>query len=159
MPAPAIHRPLPVLLIVGFQYLKAAILLTVTAFLWLAPDALPYSDTFSQVLFIAAHGKKLPSFLVPAFALYVGFIGWRLWNLRPKTRRNLAISLSITIALSLQRLGLFGQTDLHSPIDRESLYILILFDLAIYIYLAFHPAIAESFDEARRRRNTTHLGI
>jgi hypothetical protein len=143
-----IHRPFQISLIAGFQFLKGGFLLLVAGLLWLAPDQLPNSEAFSQMLLIAAHGKSLSGVLVPAFGLWVCWIGFGLWRMRRRVRRNLAISSVLTIALSLQRLGLFGESSLTSEANRQSLYILILLDLAVYIYLAFHPAITRSFDQA-----------
>ena len=144
-PPKKVDRPTQVILIAAFQFAKAAFLLVVSAFLWLAPDSLPNSAALSTMLFIAAHGKDLPGVVVPLFALYVGYVGFGLLQLRPQIRRSLAISSAITIAVSLQRLGLFGESNMSSRVDKEALYILILFDLAIYIYLTFHPAILQSF--------------
>jgi hypothetical protein len=144
-----VERPFAVILIASFQFAKAAFLLTVAALLWLAPDALPNSQTFTDLLFIAAHGKDLPGFLVPVFGLYVAYIGISLLRLRPAARRNLAVSSAITIAVSLQRLGFFGESSMTSHFDRQALYILILLDFAVYVYLAFHPEIARSFKSNR----------
>jgi len=143
-----LHRPFQIVLVSGFQFLKGGFLLLVAGFLWLAPDQLPNSEAFSQMLLIAAHGKTLPAILVPAFGLWVCWVGFGLWRMRRRVRRNLAISSVLTIALSLQRLGLFGESSMTSEADRQSLYILILLDLAVYIYLAFHPAITRSFEQA-----------
>jgi len=140
-----IERPFALYLIAGFQFLKAGFLLTAAAFLWLAPDSLPHSQAFTQMLFIAAHGRDISGVLVPLFGLYVAWIGIGLLHLRPSTRRNLAISSAFTVAFALQRLGLFGETDMTSKFDRQTLYILILIDLTVYIYLAFHPAIIRTF--------------
>jgi hypothetical protein len=136
-------------LIAGFQFMKAAFLIIVAGFLWLAPDALPNSAAFSQLLVIAAHGKDLSGYLVPVFACYVIYVGVGLLKLRPSIRKNLALSSAITICVSLQRLGVFGDTDMTNQFDRQTLYILILLDLAIYIYLAFHPEIIRCFGPSK----------
>jgi hypothetical protein len=140
-----VQRPLPVIFIALFQFSKAAFLLIVAAFLWLSPESLPHSGAFSQVLFIAAHGKDLSGVLVPLFACYVAYVGWGLLRLRPSIRRTLAVSSAITIAVSLNRLGVFGESSVTNDFQREALYMLILLDLAVYIYLVFHPEIARSF--------------
>jgi hypothetical protein len=142
-----LHRPFQIGLIAGFQFLKGGFLLLVAGFLWLAPDRLPDSEAFSHMLLIAAHGKSLSGVVVPLFGLWVCWVGFGIWRMRPRVRRNLAISSALTISLSLQRLGLFGESSMSSQADRESLYILILLDLAVYIYLAFHPAITHSFEQ------------
>ena len=139
------ERPLPIILIAAFEFAKGAFLLIVAAFLWLAPDALPHSEGFTQMLFIAAHGRDISGVLIPVFGLYVVWVGAGLLLLRRGTRRNLAISSAFTVAFALQRLGLFGETDMTSKFDRQTLYILILIDLTVYIYLAFHPAIVSTF--------------
>ena len=141
-----VERPFALYLIAGFQFLKAAFLLIVAAFLWLAPDSLPQSAAFTQMLFIAAHGRDVSGVVVPGFGLYVAWVGIGLLRLRPRVRRNLAISSAFTVAFALQRLGLFGETNMTSEFDRQTLYILILLDLAVYIYLAFHPDITSSFN-------------
>ena len=140
-----LRRPPQVVVIALFQFAKAACLLTVFAWLWISPDSLPNSAAFNQVLFVAAHGKSLTGILVPVFGLYMIYVGVGLLNLRRRFRRNLAISSAITIGVSLQRLGLFGETTVTNSWDRETLYILILLDFAVYIYLAFHPEIARTF--------------
>ena len=145
MGSPRVDRPIPVIAIASFQFAKAAFLLTVAAFLWLAPDSLPYTELFSQLLFIAARGRDISGVVVPLLGLYLIYVGIQLLRLRPTTRRNLAISSAITIVLSLQRLGVFGDTDMTSNFDHEALYIVILCDLTIYIYLAFHPEILRTF--------------
>jgi len=145
-----VDRPFPLVLIASFQFLKAGFLIGVAALLWIAPEMLPHSSTFSQMLFIAAHGKDISGFLVPFFGLYVAYVGYGLSMMRPSFRRNLAISSAITIAVSLQRLGLFGESSMTSQVDRQTLYILILIDLTIYIYLAYHPEIASSFERQKK---------
>jgi len=145
-----VDRPVPVVLIATFQFLKAAFLLAVAGFLWLAPASLPNSAGFSQLLFIAAHGKELSGYFVPVFGCYLIYIGIGLLRLRPGVRINLAISSVITIAVSLQRLGLFGETGATTNLDHQTLYILILLDLVIYIYLVFHPEIVECFKSQSR---------
>ena len=145
-----IAPPRPIMLIAAFQFAKAGCLLTVAAFLWLAPDMLPNSQAFTQLLFIAAHGRDLSGFLVPLFGCYVAYTGVRLLYLSPSIRRTLAISSAITICVSLQRLGIFGETSMHSQLDRQTVYILILLDLAVYIYLAFHPEIARTFSRSKK---------
>ena len=137
-------------MIASFQCLKGAFLLIVAALLWLAPYALPRSATFSKLLVIAAHGRDLPGILIPVFGCYLIYIGVGLLMLRPGVRTNLAISSAITIALSLQRLGLFGESDITNILDRQTLYILILLDFAVYIYLAYHPGITRSFNHQKR---------
>jgi len=150
MPAQSVDRPFQVVLIASFQFLKAAFLIGVAALLWLAPNSFPNSVALTQMLFIAAHGRNLSGFLVPVFGAYVAYVGWGIYTMRPSVRRTLACSSAITIALSLQRLGFFGETTMHDPLDRQTLYILILLDLAIYIYLVFHPEIIRSFTGNKR---------
>jgi hypothetical protein len=140
-----VDRPAPVIAIACFQFAKGAFLLTVAAFLAFAPDSLPYTRLFSQLFFIAARGRNVSGVLVPLLGLYLIHIGVQLLRLRPTTRRNLAISSAITIVLSLQRLGVFGDSDMRSNFDHEALYIVILADLTVYIYLAFHPEILRIF--------------
>ena len=152
MPSRQFDRPLALLLIAVFQSAKGCFLLFVAAFLWFAPDALPNSQTFTEFLYIAAHGKELTGYLVPVFGAYLVYVGYGLFTRRPSVRTNLSLSCAITIALSLQRLGLFGETATTNYVDRETLYIFILFDAAIYIYMAFHPEIASSFQRAKRPR-------
>ena len=146
-----VDRPLQVVLIASFQFLKAAFLIGVAALLWLAPNSLPNSIAFSQMLFIAAHGRDLSGVLVPIFGLYVAYVGCGIYMMRPSIRRTLAFSSAITVALSLQRLGIFGETTMTDPLDRQTLYILVLLDLAIYIYLVFHPEIIRTFDPNKRQ--------
>jgi hypothetical protein len=143
-----LEPPVPVVLIAFFQFVKASILLIVAALLWLDPTVLPNSEAFSQMLFIAAHGRNISGILIPLFGLYVAYIGVGLLRLRKSIRINLAISSVVTICVSLRRLGVFGQNDMTSQFDRQTLYILILFDLAVYLYLAYHPALTRSFKQA-----------
>lgn len=150
-----VDRPFPVVLIASFQFVKAGFLIGVAAFLWLAPDSLPNSIAFSQMLFIAAHGRDISGYLIPIFGAYVAYVGYGIYVMLPSARRTLAVSSAITIAVSLQRLGIFGGTGVIGQLDRETLYILILLDLAIYIYLAFHPEVVRTF-ESRKRRPPLH---
>ena len=142
-----LHRPFQIVLISGFQFLKGGFLLLVSVLFWLAPNQLPDSAAFSQLLLIAAHGKSLTGIVVPLFGLWVCWVGYGIWRMRRRVRRNLAISSVLTICVSLQRLGVFGESSMSSRADRESLYILILLDLAVYIYLAFHPEITRCFNQ------------
>lgn len=137
-------------MIACFQSAKGAFLLIVAAFLWIAPNALPHSQTFTELLYLAAHGKDLTGYFVPIFGSYLVYVGYGLFTFRPSVRTNLSISSAATIALSLQRLGLFGHTATLNYTDRETLYILILFDFAIYVYMVFHPEIVSSFERAKR---------
>ncbi len=140
-----VYRPFQVILIAMFQFAKAAFLLIVTALLLLSPGSLPHSAAFAQLLFIAAHGKDLSGILVPIFGCYVAYVGFGLLQLNPYIRRTLAVSSAITIAVSLDRLGLFGEATVTNSFQREALYVLILLDLAVYIYLVYHPEIVRSF--------------
>jgi hypothetical protein len=149
-PARRIDRPTPVILIACFQFLKAGFLLTVAGYLLLAPDLLPHSIAFTKMLFIAAHGRDASGVLIPVLGCYVAYVGVGIFNMRPSIRRTLAISSAITICLSLRRLGVFGEATVTSPFDRQAVYILILLDLAIYIYLAFHPELVRCFKEQNR---------
>jgi hypothetical protein len=144
-----VDRPFAVFLIAGFQFLKAGFLLAVAVYLWLGPEGLPHTEAFSELFFIAAHGKNLPGVLVPVFGCYVAYTGFCLLRLKRSTRRALALSSAITICVSLDKLGLFTGDGVTSPVHQETLYILILLDLAVYIYLAFHPEIARSFNRRR----------
>jgi hypothetical protein len=153
MPQPRVHPPFQIVLIAAFQFIKAGFLLCAAGILLFSPESLGQSDTFSQLLLIAAHGKTLSGYLVPAFGFYLLYIGFSLLRMRKKTQRNLAISSVITICGSLQRLGVFGESTLTSQFDRQTLYILILLDLAVYIYLAFHPEITGSFDSWKGRKS------
>ena len=148
-------RPPQVVLIALFQFLKAGFLIGVAAFLWLAPDSLPNSVAFSHMLFLAAHGRNVSGYLVPIFGAYVAYVGCGIYMMRPSTRATLAISSAITVSVSLQRLGLFGDATVHDQVDRQTLYILVLLDLAIYIYLAFHPETVRAF-ESRKRTPPLH---
>jgi hypothetical protein len=143
-----VERPFQVTLIAIFQFAKAAFLLVVAALLWLSPESLPHSEAFTQVLFIAAHGKDLPGVLVPIFGGYVAYVGLRLLQLKPSVRRTLAVSSAITVAVSLNRLGVFGDASVTNSFQQQTLYVLILLDLAVYIYLVFHPEIVRSFSRA-----------
>jgi hypothetical protein len=150
MPSHSIDRPFQVVLIASFQFLKATILIGAAALLWFAPDVLPHTIAFSELLYIAAHGKDLNGYLVPIFGAYVAYVGWGIFTMRPGTRQTLALSSAITIAVSIYRLGYFGGPGISGTLDRESLYILMLLDLTIYIYLVFHPEIVRSFGSRRR---------
>jgi hypothetical protein len=153
MPQTRAHAPFQIVLIAAFQFIKAGFLLCAAALILLDPNAVRDSDTFSQLLVIATRGKNLSGILLPALGFYLIYIGFGLLRMRKKTQRNLAISSVITICGSLQRLGVFGEASLISWFDRETLYILILLDLAVYIYLAFHPDITGSFDNWSGRRS------
>jgi hypothetical protein len=142
-----VERPFQVVLIAMLQFAKGGFLLVAAAFLKFSPNSLPHPEAFSQMLYIAARGKELNGILVPAFGLYLIYIGIQLLRLRRATRRNLAISSALTIALSLQRLGIFGESNMTSHFDRQTLYIIILLDLTVYIYLTFHPEITKAFNQ------------
>jgi hypothetical protein len=147
-PERRIDRPTPVILIACFQFLKAGFLLTVAGYLWLAPDLLPHSIAFTKMLFIAAHGRDASGVLIPVLGCYVAYVGVGIFNMRPTIRRTLAISSAITICLSARRLGVFGgERTITSQLDRQAVYILILLDLAIYVYLAFHPELVRCFKQ------------
>ena len=147
-----VEKPFALYLIAAFQSLKGGFLLLVAALLWIAPDALPNSQTFTELLYVAAHGKDLTGYLVPIFGAYLVYVGYGLFTLRPSVRTNLIISCAVTIGVSMQRLGLFGYSGYLSNLDRETLYILILFDSAIFIYMVFHREIASSFRNSTKAR-------
>ena len=147
-----VEKPFALYLIAAFQSLKGCFLLLVAALLWIAPDALPNSQTFTEFLYIAAHGKDLTGYLVPVFGAYLVYVGYGLFTLRRSVRTNLSLSCAVTIGVSMQRLGVFGYAGSISYLDRETLYILILFDSAIFIYMVFHPEIAGSFKSDRKPR-------
>src|SRR5580658_4432203 len=117
MPSARVRVPFQVILIASIQFAKAAFLLIVSGFLLFAPDLLPQSGMFNQMLVVAAHGKNVSGVLVPIFGFYLIYVGVQLLRLRRATRRSLAISSVITICASLQRLGLFGETGMTSYFD------------------------------------------
>lgn len=142
-------RPIQVTIIALVQFLKAAILILIPTLGWLDPNATHYSPALTQIVYVASRGRELPGILMPLIGFYVAFLGMGLWKLRPGARRNVLLGSLFTIMISLARLGVFdtllGLRITQSPAEQQTVMIIILFDAAIFLYLAFHHDITLSF--------------
>lgn len=148
-------RPGPITLIALFQFSKAAFLFVVVVLVWLSPEMQWGSRTFWGSVYIASHGGGLPSFLTPIVAVYAAIIGVGLWRLQRWARNLLMVTSGLSAARWLRYFSLnwaIGGTglgkhvnSLNSEFERQTVYVLVLIDIFVFLCLVYFPGVAEAF--------------
>jgi hypothetical protein len=153
-PPPPPRRPLPLALIVLFQFLKAAFLLLVSAVFWTGHESrLARIPDLRDLLFLASHGKDPNGLVVLVLGLYAAAIGYGLWKFRRWARNSLVFTSLSMLVLWFAHYD-FGTAlptmPAISQVAAQTVYILLLLDFFIFMYLKFHGDTARCFPPKRR---------
>ena len=150
-----IERPSVVTVIALWQFFRAALLITVACVLIGDPNSRWGSLGFWDLIYVASNGGGRPGLLSLPFAIYSIAVGIGLWFLKRWARVVLMVTSGIatlfwlrylafdwTLQESLRRAYSLG---LQSGFQRQGVYMLIAADALVFLLLAFHPSIAETF--------------
>jgi hypothetical protein len=148
-------RPFSVTLLSIFQFSKAVFLIMVAALAWLGlADTLSTIPRLHDLIFLAAHGKDPHGLLLLALGIYGAFVGQGLWNLKRWARNSLFYNALFMLVFWFMHQD-FGTKLILMPgaerVEHETIYVLLLIDSAIFIFLTFHSDAAHSFPPKRRR--------
>jgi hypothetical protein len=151
---PPPRRPLPLALIVLFQFLKATFLVFVAVLPWTGHESrLAYIPNLRDLIFLASHGKDPNDLALLVLGLYAAAIGYGLWNLR-RWARNSLVFTSLTMLVLWFAHRDFGTALPTMPaisrVATQTVYILLLLDFFIFMYLKFHDDTARCFPAKRR---------
>lgn len=146
-------RPTSLTLIALFQFGKAALLILVALLSWLGyAGTLDYIPNLKDLLFIASHGKDPHGWMLVVFGCYAAAIGRGIWNLRRWARNSLVFTSLCMLVLWLAHHD-FGTALPTMPgigrVSSQTVYLLLLFDLVIFLYLKFHDDTVRSFPPRR----------
>ncbi len=143
-----VERPTPITMIALFQFGKAWLLLLMVVVQQYAPEALHRVPTLTALIYIAAHGRNTQGLLLPIIGIYVAIVGCGLWYLKQWARRNL-------IASSVVALGIWGwrffrdwsdgTTTLRTPLEEQTVYLLVFLDLVVLLYLVAYDGVPQAF--------------
>ncbi|HLW55301.1 MAG TPA: hypothetical protein VKW06_20905 [Candidatus Angelobacter sp.] len=133
------------------QFCKAAILLLSGLAAILSPSGWPNSKHLVMAaVYIAAHSIQLPPVFNILLAIYPAVVGWGLWRMRNWARVALIISSGLMVIRWLTALfatqWASGETILHTPLARMTVWTLIILDSVIFLYL-MQPEVRSAFGE------------
>jgi hypothetical protein len=153
---PPPRRPLPLSLIVLFQFLKASLLLLVCVLASTGHESrLASIPDLRDLIFLASHGKAPSGLVLLVLGLYAAAIGYGLWNFRRWARNSLVFTSLLMLVLWFAHND-FGTALLTMPafrlVETQTVYILLLLDFFIFMYLKFHSDTARCFPPKQRAR-------
>jgi hypothetical protein len=149
---PALERPFPVTVIAHFQFAKAAFLLGVAALLQFVPDAIHSMPLLPFLLYVAAHGRDTHGFLLPIAGLFVGFVGYGLWSLKPWARRSLIVSTGLMLAVWGHRFfvdQMDGVVTLKTPHEQQTVAMVLFLDAVVFLYMVAYDDIPRAFGKKK----------
>ena len=149
---PALERPFPVTVIAHFQFLKAAFLLGVAALLQFIPDAIHSMPLLPFFLYVAAHGRDTHGFLLPLAGLFVGFVGYGLWRLKPWARRSLIVSTGLMLIVWGHRFFVDQMDDvvtLRTPHEQQTVAMVLFLDAVVFLYMVAYDDIPRAFGKRK----------
>ncbi len=146
---PPPQRPTPLAIIVGFQLLKAVFLVLVAVVSFTGHEGrLANIPDLRDLLFLASHGKDPNSLVLLVLGIYAAVIGRGLWNLRRWARNSLVFTSLLMLVLWFAHFD-FGTALPTMPalalVETQTVYILLLLDFFIFMYLKFHHDTARCF--------------
>ncbi len=155
-------RPLGITLIAGFQFLKAAVLVTTATLLREDPELVntPHSP-LAPLLYVATRGRydsihtalaggnALPGLML-FLGLYLAATGLGMLSVHAWARRTLLLNCGLTLAL-WAKATLWPDSAAASP-DMTSFYVLLAVDAAVFLYL-LQGDMAELFQPRRDGRH------
>jgi hypothetical protein len=150
------RRPLPVTVIVLFQFLKAAFLVFVAVLPWTGhASRLASIPQLRDLIFLASHGKDPNGLVLLVLGIYAAAIGCGLWNLRRWARNSLVFTSLLMLVLWFAHYD-FGTALPTMPaislVATQTVYVLLLLDFVIFMYLKFHHDTARCFPAKPRNR-------
>jgi hypothetical protein len=149
---PEVERPFPVTVIAHFQFVKAAFLLGVAALLQFVPDAVHSMPLLPFFLYVAAHGRDTHGFLLPIAGLFVGFVGYGLWRLKPWARRSLIVSTAFMLILWGHRFftdRMEGVVTLKTPHEQQTVAMVLFLDAVVFLYMVAYDDIPRAFGKRK----------
>jgi hypothetical protein len=149
---PEIERPFPVTVIAHFQFVKAAFLLGVAALLQFVPDAIHSMPLLPFLLYVAAHGRDTHGFLLPIAGLFVGFVGFGLWRLKPWARRSLIVSTGFMLVVWGHRFfadRMDGIVTLKTPHEQQTVAMVLFLDAVVFLYMVAYDDIPRAFGKRK----------
>ena len=143
-----IERPVGIVLISVFQFLKASVLLLTGALLRLKPEVVNAPGSpFYPLLYVATRGKfdsmsaalqggNVLVGLILFLGFYMGAIGFGILSVSGWARRTLILTCGMTVALSVKT-TLFSDPAAAGAIapDLRNFYILLAVDTGVFLYL------------------------
>jgi hypothetical protein len=152
-------RPFSVAMLSIFQFSKAVFLVMVAVLAWLGlANTLSAIPRLHDLIFLAAHGKDPHGILLFVLGLYGAFVGQGLWNLKRWARNSLFYNALFMLVFWFIHQD-FGTRLFLMPgaenVEHETIYLLLLIDSAIFLFLKFHSDAADSFPKKRKRRRPT----
>ncbi len=153
-PKPPSRRPLPLILITLLQFIKAAFLVLVAVLPWTGHGSrLAKVPDLRDLIFLATHGKEPNGLVLLVLGLYAYAIGWGLWNFRRWARNSLVFTSLLMLVLWFAHYD-FGTPVITMPaislVEVQTVYILLLLDFFIFMYLKFHDDTARCFPAKKR---------
>lgn len=100
-----------------------------------------------MLIYIAAQSNPR-GFLLPIVALFAAVVGWGLWSLKSWARNITLITTGMTVVLWMRAFlfdAAFGDATFHSSFERQTVYIVLLMDILVFLYLWNVP---EAFGES-----------
>jgi hypothetical protein len=151
---PCLVRPLPLTLIILFQWLKAAFLVLVVSLSWTGHEnRLANIPDLRDLIFLASHGKDPKDLVLFGLGLYAAAIGYGLWNFRRWARNSLVFTSLLMLVLWFAHHD-FGTALPTMPaismVETQTVYLLLLLDFFIFMYLKFHHDTARCFPAKQR---------
>jgi len=151
---PPPRRPMPLSLIVLFQSLKATFLILVCVITWTGHEnRLANIPELRDLIFLASHGKDPKDLVLLVLGLYAAAIGYGLWNFRRWARNSLVFTSLLMLVLWFAHYD-FGTALPTMPaislVETQTVYILLLLDFFIFMYLKFHHDTALCFPPKQR---------
>ena len=153
-PAPP-SRPASVTLMALLQFAKGLTMVAVATLTFIASKSTP-SDLpdFRELVFFASHGKEPKGLLLLVLGVYAIYLGSGLWRLKRWARNSLMATSGIMLVFYTIH-AYMGVPILIMPaislVQQQTVYILLLFDGAIFLYLKFHAETYLSFPKKRRK--------
>ena len=148
-------RPASLTMIALFQFSKASFLILIAAVSWLGyAGTLTYIPNLKDLLFIASHGKDPHGIMLVVFGSYAAAIGNGIWKLRRWARNSLVFTSLCMLVLWLVHHDFDTSIPTMPGIARvrnQTVYLLLLFDFVIFMYLKFHHETARCFPPKKRR--------
>ena len=144
----ALERPFPVTVISHFQFAKAAFLLGVAGLLHFVPEAIRTMPLLPFFLYVAAHGRDTHGFLLPVAGVFVGFVGYGLWRLKPWARRSLIVSTGLMLIVWGHRFfvdWMDGVVTLRTPHEQQTVAMVLFLDAVVLLYMVAYDDIPLAF--------------
>ena len=148
-------RPAPVTLMALLQFLKGAAMILIALPPLLGHEgSLAYIPDLRDIIFLASHGRDPHGLLLLLLGIYATMIGRGLWMLKRWARNSLMGTSGVMLVLWLAHNN-FGTPIFSMPaiseVESQTVYILLLIDFAVFLYLKFHTETYLAFPKQKGR--------